>query len=78
MDFNGMVRHYYLRQGAYYADIRVTIAERQRRSQQSHAILLRIRRNLEAIAESFNARIRLVLLDMSLVLVADWLTWKSR
>ncbi len=60
MDFNGMVRHYYQRQGAYYADIRVTIAERQRRSQQSHAILLRIRRNLEAIAQSFNARIKLV------------------
>jgi multidrug efflux pump subunit AcrB len=60
MDFNGMVRHYYLRQGAYYADIRVTIAERQRRSQQSHAILLRLRRNLEAIAQDFNARIKLV------------------
>jgi multidrug efflux pump subunit AcrB len=60
MDFNGMVRHYYLRQGAYYADIRVTLAERQRRSQQSHAILLRIRRDLEAIAQSFNARIKLV------------------
>jgi multidrug efflux pump subunit AcrB len=60
MDFNGLVRHYYLRRGAYYADIRVTLAERQRRSQQSHAILLRIRRNLEAIAQSFNARIKLV------------------
>ncbi|MGD2014421.1 MAG: efflux RND transporter permease subunit, partial [Desulfobacterales bacterium] len=60
MDFNGMVRHYYLRQGAYYADIRVTIAERQRRSQQSHAILLRLRRDLEAIAQDFNARIKLV------------------
>ncbi|MEE4601457.1 MAG: efflux RND transporter permease subunit, partial [Desulfobacteraceae bacterium] len=60
MDFNGLVRHYYLRQGAYYADIRVTIAERQRRSQQSHAILLRLRRNLEAIAQDFNARIKLV------------------
>jgi multidrug efflux pump subunit AcrB len=33
MDFNGMVRHYYLRRGPYYADIRVTLAERQRRSQ---------------------------------------------
>ncbi len=60
MDFNGMVRHYYLRRGAYYADIRVTIAERQRRSQQSHAILLRIRRDLEAIAQSYKARIKLV------------------
>ncbi|MBW2431469.1 MAG: efflux RND transporter permease subunit [Deltaproteobacteria bacterium] len=60
MDFNGMVRHYFLRYGAHYADIRVTLAERQRRSQQSHAMLLRIRRDLEAIAESLKARIKLV------------------
>jgi multidrug efflux pump subunit AcrB len=60
MDFNGMVRHYFLRDGAHYADIRVTLAERQRRSQQSHAILLRIRDDLEAIAASSNARIKLV------------------
>jgi multidrug efflux pump subunit AcrB len=60
MDFNGMVRHYYLRQGAHFADIRVTLAERQRRKQQSHAILLRIRRDLEAIAQASAARIKLV------------------
>jgi len=60
MDFNGLVRHYYLRRGAHAADIRVTLAERQRRSQQSHAILLRIRRDLEAIAKTFDARIKLV------------------
>jgi multidrug efflux pump subunit AcrB len=60
MDFNGMVRHYFLRYGAHYADIRITLAERQHRSQQSHAILLRIRRDLEAIAESLKARIKLV------------------
>ncbi|MGD9034330.1 MAG: efflux RND transporter permease subunit, partial [Desulfobacteraceae bacterium] len=60
MDFNGMVRHYYLRQGAHYADIRVTLAERQRRSQQSHAILLRIRRDLEQIAKASNALVKLV------------------
>jgi multidrug efflux pump subunit AcrB len=60
MDFNGLVRHYYLRQGPHYADIRVTLAERQRRTHQSHAILLRIRRDLEAIAHTFNTRIKLV------------------
>ncbi len=60
MDFNGMVRHYYLRRGAHMADIRITLAERRRRSRQSHAILLRIRRDLEAIAQTFNARIKLV------------------
>jgi len=60
MDFNGMVRHYFLREGAHYADIRVTLAGRQHRSQQSHALLLRIRRDLEAIAAGSNARIKLV------------------
>ena len=60
MDFNGMVRHYYLRRSAYHADIRITLAERQRRTQQSHAIVLRIRRDLEAIAQRYNARIKLV------------------
>ena len=60
MDFNGMVRHYFLRSGPHYADIRVTLAERQRRSQQSHAVLLRIRRDLEAIADRYGARMKLV------------------
>ncbi len=60
MDFNGMVRHYFLREGSHYADIRVTLAERQHRSQQSHAMLLRIRSDLEAIARQFDARIKLV------------------
>jgi multidrug efflux pump subunit AcrB len=60
MDFNGMVRHYYLRYGAHYADIRITLAKRQRRTQQSHALLLRIRRDIETIAHSLNANVKLV------------------
>ena len=28
MDFNGLVRHYYLRQGANVADIRINLATR--------------------------------------------------
>jgi len=60
MDFNGLVRHYYLRENPYEADIRVRLARSQRRSQQSHAIILRIRRDLEAIAGQNGARIKLV------------------
>ncbi len=60
MDFNGMVRHYYLRRGSHYADIRVTLAGRERRTQQSHEILLRIRRDLEMIAQTYNACVKLV------------------
>lgn len=60
IDFNGMVRHYYLRQGTHIADIRVNLAYKENRSQQSHAILLRIRKDLEAIAQEYQADIKLV------------------
>lgn len=60
MDFNGMVRHYYLRKGGHYADIRVNLLPKDKRDQQSHAILLRLRTDLEAIARENNAAITLV------------------
>ncbi|MBF0232590.1 MAG: efflux RND transporter permease subunit [Desulfamplus sp.] len=60
MDFNGMVRHYYLRKGSHYADIRVNLLPKDQRDQQSHAILLRLRNDLEAIAREQGARIALV------------------
>jgi hypothetical protein len=49
MDFNGMVRHYYLR-GGHLADIRVNLAEKGDREQQSHAICCACASDLEAIA----------------------------
>jgi multidrug efflux pump subunit AcrB len=60
MDFNGMVRHYYLRQGGHVADIRVNLVVKERREQQSHEILLRLRKDLEAIAKTHHANIKLV------------------
>ena len=60
MDFNGMVRHYYLRQGGNLADIRVNLAGKRQRVQQSHGILLRLRKDLERIATRHNAHIKLV------------------
>lgn len=60
MDFNGMVRHYYLRRGGHVADIRVNLVHKERREQQSHEILLRLRRDLEAIAQTHGAHIKLV------------------
>ena len=41
MDFNGMVRHYYLRRSPNLADIQVNLAGKGRRKQQSHAIAKR-------------------------------------
>ena len=60
MDFNGMVRHYYLREGAHQADIRVNLADKEQRAQQSHAVILRLRTELEAIAGAYGCRLKIV------------------
>ncbi|MBA2880247.1 multidrug efflux pump subunit AcrB [Desulfosalsimonas propionicica] len=60
MDFNAMVRHYYLRQGSHQADIRVDLVLKGRREMQSHAIVLRLRKDLMKIAEKNNAAIQVV------------------
>lgn len=60
MDFNGMVRHYFIRKGSHLADIRINLVHKSKREQQSHTILLRIRKDLEKIADDNNAFIQLV------------------
>ncbi|MGA7877801.1 MAG: efflux RND transporter permease subunit, partial [Desulfoferrobacter sp.] len=60
VDFNGLVRHYYLRSGANVGDIRMNLIGKKHREQQSHAISLRLREGLKQIAHRFNANIKLV------------------
>ena len=48
MDFNGLVRHYYLRQGDDVAEVRINLAGKKNRELQSHAIGLRMRNDLQA------------------------------
>jgi multidrug efflux pump subunit AcrB len=60
MDFNGMVRHYYMRKGSNLADIRVNLFPKQRREMQSHGLILRIRNDIQNLAKEFNAKIKLV------------------
>ena len=60
MDFNGMVRHYYLRRGEHLAEIRVNLAGKKNRAQQSHAIGLRLRDELTAIATRHGGTLRIV------------------
>jgi multidrug efflux pump subunit AcrB len=57
-NFNGLVRHYYLRQQANMADIQVNLVGKHHRKQQSHAIAKRVRPELKAIAEKYHARIK--------------------
>ncbi|WP_419784200.1 efflux RND transporter permease subunit [Maridesulfovibrio sp.] len=60
MDFNGLVRHYYWREGGHMADIRVNLADKSMREEQSHAIVLRLRNELEQVAARNNANIKIV------------------
>jgi multidrug efflux pump subunit AcrB len=60
IDFNGLVRHYNLRQNHNNADIRINLAGKHKRKQQSHAIALRLRNDLTAIAEKYNAVVSIV------------------
>jgi multidrug efflux pump subunit AcrB len=60
IDFNGMVRRYYLREEPHHADIRVNLAHKSHRVQQSHEIALRLRNDLMAIAEKTGASIKIV------------------
>jgi multidrug efflux pump subunit AcrB len=60
MDFNGMVRHYYLRQGAHLGDIRIVLADKARRQQGSHEIALRMRPDIERIEKQYGANIKIV------------------
>jgi multidrug efflux pump subunit AcrB len=60
MDFNGLVRHYYLRRGDNVAELRINLAGKKNRDLQSHAIALRMRNVLQRIADRHHARMKLV------------------
>ncbi|MGL1863129.1 MAG: efflux RND transporter permease subunit [Pseudodesulfovibrio sp.] len=60
MDFNGMVRHYYWRNQPNFADIRINLLDKSERSMQSHAIGLRLRKELHAIAAKNGAKIKVI------------------
>ena len=60
MDFNGMVRHYYLRRGQNVADIQINFVDRKERPLQTHGLALRMREELTRIARNHNARLKIV------------------
>ena len=57
-NFNGLVRHYFLRRGGNVADIQVNLLGKGERSLQSHDIAKRIRAELAPIAKRYGARIK--------------------
>jgi multidrug efflux pump subunit AcrB len=56
-NFNGLVRHYFLRNQPNQADIQVNLLSRHERKLQSHDIARKLRPELDKIAAPFGARI---------------------
>ena len=58
-NFNGLVRHYFLRQGSTVADIQVNFLPKHHRELQSHDIAKRMRPEIVRIADTYGARIKI-------------------
>ncbi len=57
-NFNGLVRHYFLRSGSNEADIQVNLVPRGDRKAQSHDIAKRVRPLVQAVAARHRARVK--------------------
>ncbi len=57
-NFNGLVRHYFLRRGPNVADIQVNLAPKAERKFQSHDIAKRVRPGIQEIAKRYDARVK--------------------
>jgi multidrug efflux pump subunit AcrB len=56
-NFNGLVRHYYMRRGSSVADVQVNLLGKDDRKAQSHDVARRVRPLVAAIAARYGARI---------------------
>jgi multidrug efflux pump subunit AcrB len=60
INFNGLVRQYYLRQLPEMGDLQVNLVDKHKRSRKSHAIAAAARPELERIAASHGANVKIV------------------
>jgi multidrug efflux pump subunit AcrB len=60
INFNGLVRQYYLREGAHLGDIQVNLVDKHHRDERSHSIALALREPLQAIAQRFGGNAKIV------------------
>ncbi|QJQ07676.1 efflux RND transporter permease subunit [Undibacterium piscinae] len=60
INFNGLVRQYYLRSGGEVADIQVNLVDKHHRSDKSHVIASRVRPGLQQIGKRFGANVKVV------------------
>jgi len=60
INFNGLVRQYYLRAGGEVGDIQVNLVDKHHRSEQSHALAMRLRPSLQQIGLRYGANVKVV------------------
>jgi multidrug efflux pump subunit AcrB len=60
INFNGLVRQYYLRAGGEVGDMQVKLVDKHDRKDKSHAIATRLRPELQAIGQRFGANVKVV------------------
>lgn len=60
INFNGLVRQYYLRQASELGDLQVNLLDKHHRSRSSHQIAQSVRLELEKIAARHGARVKVV------------------
>jgi multidrug efflux pump subunit AcrB len=56
-NFNGLVRHYFMRRGAHVADLQINLVSKGQRKAQSHDIAKRVRPRVAGIAAKYGARV---------------------
>ena len=59
-NFNGLVRHYYLREQPHEADIQINLVAKGERTAQSHEIAQRLRPRVQEIARLYGANVKVV------------------
>ena len=60
VNFNGLVRQYYLREGANVGDLQVNLVDKSQRSRKSHDIARAVRPALQQIAQRYGAALKVV------------------
>ena len=60
INFNGLVRQYYLRQASELGDLQVNLADKSGRQRKSHEIAQGVRPALEQVAAKWGARVKVV------------------
>jgi multidrug efflux pump subunit AcrB len=60
ISFNGLVRQYYLREGANLGDIQVNLVDKSQRERKSHEIALAVREPLQRIASAHGGNAKIV------------------